>query len=164
MNDYFNDFTENTSGFLSGFSPTVRAAVFFAIPFIIADFFNYFSAGTALIITFPLLMIFYCGCGALAAKFSNESGAAGTPAYSGAIAGLWLWGVSLGVNTIIGLVLGTVTLGATLLLGLPYICICGPIQLIGGALLGAFGGFLYGMFGGKGAGPNNDSYDGYDLF
>ena len=146
MSEYYDNISKSTSSFLSRFPPRVRAAAIFAIPFIVADFFNYFSAGTALVFTLPILAIMYFACGWLAAKYAKNEGSIASPAYSGAIAGLLLWAISLAVNTIIGLVLGTITLGATLLLGLPYICICAPIQLLGGGLMGAFGGWLSGKY------------------
>ena len=129
--------------------PAVQAALVFALPFIVADFFNYYSAGTALIISFPILVLFYTGCGALTCHFAAAAGQTHSNAYLGATGGLLLWLASTVVNTVIGLVVGTVSLGATLLLGLPYLCLCAPVQLIGGGLFGAFGGLLYGWVIGK---------------
>ncbi len=123
--------------------PNLRAAALFAVPFIAVDFFNYFSAGTALVISLPILALLYAGCGMLGAKFARESGGGVSSAYTGALTGLTLWAISLAVNVVIGLILGTLTLGATLFASVPYLCLCGPFQLIGGGLMGAAGGWLY---------------------
>jgi hypothetical protein len=150
MGDYFDDYSSHSSGigsFFSSLPPGVRAAIIFAIPFMAIDFFNYYSAGTALALSAPLLIIFYAGCGALGAKFAADQGR--TPSeflFIGATAGLALWLASTVVNTIISLIIGAASLGTTLLLGIPYLCICAPIQLIGGGLMGSLGGFLYGLF------------------
>ncbi|HEB78688.1 MAG TPA: hypothetical protein ENI90_09190 [Methylothermaceae bacterium] len=144
MADY--DF-EGPAGLWMGLPPSVRAAALFALPFIIADFFNYYSAGTALAFSLPVLALFYAGCGGLASKFAGDDGR--DPAdflYVGAIAGLALWATSLLVNTIISLIIGTATLGTTLLLGVPYLCLCAPVQLIVGGLLGMLGGWVYRKF------------------
>lgn len=157
MDDYYLD--EGSSGFWSGLPPSIRAAALLAIPFIVADFFNYYSAGTALVISFPLLALMYAACGALACKFAADQGRDSSEfAFLGATAGLALWAVSLVVNTVISLILGTLSLGTTLLLGLPYLCLCAPVQLIGGGLLGALGGFIYGRFFRTG-GSSGDGWD-----
>lgn len=122
--------------------PQLRAALVCAIPFVVADFLNYYSAGAALILSLPILAIIYLGCGVLAAKFATADGRA-DQVFVGAVAAFLLWGISLLINGVIALVSGAVTFGASLLLGLPYICICGPLQLIGGGLAGALGAWLY---------------------
>lgn len=143
----FDDFSEfkSKSSFLRGLRPYLKAALIFAIPFIIVDAFNYFSAGTAQVISWPVMGILYGGCGALAAKFQADGGGlSGTFPLTGAKGGLCLWVISTAVNLIISLIAGTLSLGSTLLLGLPYLCICAPVQLIASGLVGALGGWLYG--------------------
>lgn len=137
--------------------PAVQAALVFALPFIVADFFNYYSAGAALVISFPILILLYTGCGALACHFA--AGQTHSNAYLGATGGLLLWLTSTVVNTVIGLIIGTASLGTTLLLGVPYLCLCAPVQLIGGGLFGAFGGLLYGWVIGKRSAPGDDFED-----
>lgn len=127
----------------------LRAALVFAIPFILVDIWNYFSAGVAQVLSWPVMVLIYAGCGALAGKFATDSGSSGKMGVTGASAGMLLWLISTVVNVIISLVAGTASLGGTLLLGVPYLCICAPIQLIAGGLAGALGAWLYNKFSGR---------------
>ena len=141
MSDFYDDLLDQGSGFLAGLHPSLRAAIFVAIPFTIVDFFNYYSAGTALVLSLPLQIILYGGVGALAAKFASDAGRESSPLpFTGALAGLALWLFSTVVNTVISLIIGASTLGATLILGIPYLCFCAPFQMVGGGLMGALGG------------------------
>ena len=161
MSDYFDGFGDNlgSPGFLGNLPPVIRAAAICAIPFIVADFFNYYSAGTALVLSLPILALIYAGCGALASKFEIEEGSSVSGAlYTGAKAGLTLWLTSTIVNTIISLIIGAATLGATLILGVPYLCLCAPLQLLGGGIMGALGGFIYEKISGNSSGIDNDYY------
>jgi len=146
MYDYGPDSESSGKKFFTSVPPYFLAPLIFAIPFIAVDFFNYYSAGSALILSLPILALMYAGCGALAGYFGARQGKAssGFPLI-GALAGLSLWLASTIVNTIIGLIIGTASLGFTLLLGVPYLCLCAPLQLIGGGLMGALGGFLIGL-------------------
>jgi hypothetical protein len=93
------------------------------------------------------MFIIYLGSGALCSHFAFHQGRtlSEMPAL-GAVSGAGLWLASTVVNTVIGLFLGTVSLGATFLLGIPYLCLCAPFNLIGGALVGALGAWLYSLF------------------
>ena len=135
-------------GWFTGIHPVARAAIMFALPFIAVDFFNYYSAGTALVISGPILAIMYAACGALAAKFAaGPDMVTGDYVKTGALAGLMLWLLSTVINSVIGLIIGTASLGTTLLLGVPYLCLCAPIQMIGGALAGMLGAYIYSLVG-----------------
>lgn len=148
MDDYdFDGNSEKVSKKFVGMPAWLLASLILALPFMAVDFFNYYSAGTALVISFPVLCLLYAGCGALAGFFTaRKGGDPSTFALTGAFSGLALWLASTVVNTIIALILGTASLGTTLLLGVPYLCLCAPFQLFGGGLLGALGGFLFGLF------------------
>lgn len=160
MSDYYDDVPNRGGGFFSSLPPYIHAPLIFSIPFIVADFFNYYSAGTALVISLPVLGLIYIICGVLSSKFAADQGRASSELlYIGAFAGLVLWLVSTVVNTIIALILGTATLGTSLLLGIPYLCLCAPLQMVGGGLMGAFGGFLYGLFFGDSIPSDDDFYD-----
>jgi hypothetical protein len=125
-------------------APNIKAGLILLLPFVIADFFNYYSAGAALIISGPVMFLIYMGGGALCAYFALREGRSFSALPGlGAVTGAGLWLGSTVVNTVIGLILGTVSLGATLLLGLPYLCLCAPFNLVGGALVGAFGAWLF---------------------
>ena len=138
--------------------PQLRAALLCAIPFVVADFLNYYSAGAALVLSLPILGLIYLGCGALAAKFAAANGRNHRELlFVGALAALILWAISLVINGLIALVSGTVTFGASLLLGVPYICICGPVQLVGGGLVGALGAWLYRIIAGRRGGEDDYS-------
>ena len=144
----YEDYVEKKS-FFSSLPPGIAAALILAVPFMVVDFFNYYTAGTALIFSGPVLALIYTACGALAAYLAGQRGhRSGEFAYTGAMAGLSLWLASTIVNTIVSLVIGAASLGATLLVGIPYLCLCAPIQLLMGGLLGMLGGFLYKKFGG----------------
>lgn len=143
---YNDDFSSTSSGW-SSLSPNLKADLILVLPFIFADFFNYYSAGVALIISGPIMFLLYLGSGALCANFALRQGriTSELPAL-GAMTGAGLWLTSTVTNTVIGLFLGTLSLGTTLVLGLPYLCLCAPVNLIGGALVGALGGWLYSLF------------------
>lgn len=160
MNDYFDEIrSSSANSFWSGLDPAIKAALIFSIPFIITDFFNYYSAGTALVISCPLLFVFYLGCGALAGKFS--SGEFSSPNLSvGAKAGAFLWLTSTLVNTVISLILGTASLGMTLLLGIPYLCLCAPFHAIFGALVGSLGCWVYIAFRRRSSSSYEDNWNG----
>jgi len=143
-----DDYTESLSSPWRRLAPQLRAALLVSIPFIAADFFNYYSAGTALILSLPVLGLLFLGCGALAAKFAADDGR-GDLVFAGATSAFILWLISLLVNGIIALIPGLISFGTTLLLGVPYICLCGPFQLIGGALMGTLGGWLYKLVAGR---------------
>ena len=128
-------------------APNVKADLILLLPFILADFFNYYSAGAALIISGPIMFIIYLVCVTLCGYFALNQGRTGTQILAlGAFAGAGLWMASTILNTIIGLFLGTASLGATLIMGIPYLCLCAPFNLIGGALIGAFGAWFYSLF------------------
>jgi len=148
MDDYIDNLRDvDPGGFFSRLSPASKAALIFAVPFTAADFFNYYSAGTSLIISLPVQIILYIACGALAAYFASNLGEYSTNLFAvGAKAGFTLWLISTVVNTILALIFGALTFGGALLLGLPYLCLCAPVQAIGGILMGGMGGFILGLF------------------
>jgi hypothetical protein len=159
-NNKFDDLSSSDAvGYFNNLSPNLRAVAIFAVPFIVADFFNYYSAGAALVFSLPILAIIYTGCGALAAKHELGSGGyASSALYTGAKAGLTLWLTSTIVNTLISLLIGAASFGTTLLLGVPYLCLCAPLQLFGGGTMGALGGFIYDKVSGKSGGIDYDDY------
>jgi len=145
----FDDYSENSSvsNFFFRLPSFFLAPIILSVPFIVVDFFNYYSAGTALAFSTPVLAILYAACGALAGKLAaDREGSNPNFVVIGATAGIALWLASTVVNTIISLIVGAASLGTTLLLGIPYLCLCAPLQFIGGGLMGAFGGFIYSLF------------------
>lgn len=102
--------------------PNIKSDLIFLLPFIFVDFFNYYySAGAALVISGPIMLLLYLGGGALCGFFALGQGRATSElVVLGAITGAGLWLVSTIVNALIGIVLGTVSLGATLFLGNVY--------------------------------------------
>jgi uncharacterized protein YceK len=147
MSNFDNDNFGGSGYFWSGWPSQVKAALIFTIPFVIVDLFNYFfatlSVGTVFAISCPLLFLLYAGCGAVATRFSSSQGFGSTnDIVVGATAGAALWLISTIVNTIISLILGTASLGTTLILGVPYIICCAPLSLIMGAIAGAAGALI----------------------
>ena len=144
MSDYLDEGFGNIRNGWSGWHPSIRAALIFTVPFIIVDFFNYYSAGASLVISCPIQFLIYGACGALAGKFGQDDvDAPSNPMILGALAGAGLWTISTLVNTLISLILGTLSVGVTLLLGIPYLCICAPVFLILGSLTGLLGAVIY---------------------
>ncbi len=128
-------------GFAASFSPATRAAAILALPFALVDAVHYYTAGTALVVSLPLLGLFYLACGALAARFAAGAGA---PARGGGFrAGVTLWAFSTFLNTLVGLVAGALSLGVTALLGIPYLLLCGPAHALLGGLAGLAGASIY---------------------
>jgi low temperature requirement protein LtrA len=131
------------AAFFNSFSPSSRAALIFVIPFTVVDAIHYYTAGTALVFSLPLVILIYLFCGAVAGKFSFADGVEKTAMLkAGAIAGVKLWFMSTIINTIISLVIGASSLGLTLILGIPYLCLCSPIVAAGTAIAG-LGSYIY---------------------
>lgn len=156
MAEYSNDYGSGSTSWYGRIPPSLLAALIFAIPFMIVDFFNYYSAGTALALALPIQFVLYVGVGALAGKFTASRGS-NNFIKNGAIAGISLWLISTVVNTIIALIVGAASLGSTLLLGLPYLCLCAPFGLIGSLLVGGLGGVIYGWLHGRSSDSGDNS-------
>jgi len=126
------------------FSPAARAALLFAVPFTVFDALHYYTAGTALIFSAPLLIVVYMLCGAHAAKLARRAGASDHSwAAAGRSAGVRLWLISTTINTLVSLLLGFASLGRALASGAFYLCLFAPFHLVGSALAGWLGGWLY---------------------
>lgn len=145
MKTIIGKFSSSTiSDLYRSFSPASRAVLIFAIPFIFVDAIHYYTAGSAIILSFPLLTLIYLLCGGLAAKFAQLDGIEVAKLSStGRSAGIRLWLTSTIINTLISLVLGFASLGLTVLAGAVYLCLFAPFHALGSALLGWFGGWLY---------------------
>ena len=163
----YNDYDDTDSSisrgrsFFSSMPPYVLAALIFALPFMVVDFFNYYTAGSALVLSTPVLAILYAACGFLTGKLAaGRDGSAPNFLVIGAIAAVLLWLLSTVINTIISLIVGAASLGTTLLLGIPYLCLCAPLQLIGGGLMGGLGGFIYSLLH-KGSDKESEAGDYY---
>jgi len=126
------------------FTPASRAAILFAIPFTVVDAVHYYTAGTALLFSLPLLVLIYLVCGWVAAVIASQeqvdlSKLPGT----GRSAGLRLWLTSTVINTLLAVViLGFLSLGITMLSAAVYLCLA-PLHALGSALMGWLGGWLY---------------------
>ena len=144
MNQATNKFQESSLfRFYRSFSPASRAVILFAIPFSVIDAIHYYTAGTALIFSFPLLIIVYLLCGAKAASITfQESPDTGNLASVGRSAGLRLWLTSTILNTIIAVIMVGVSLGMSIVGGAIYLCFA-PLHMIGSSLVGWLGGWLY---------------------
>jgi len=126
------------------FTPASRAVILFALPFMVVDAIHYFTAGTALIISFPLLALVYLACGALAAGFARHDGQGGGSLPGvGRSAGLRLWLTSTVVNILISLLLGFFSLGISTLMGTVALCLYVPFHALISVCCGWLGGWLY---------------------
>lgn len=129
--------------FFNSFSPSSRAALILSVPFTLIDAIHYYTAGTAIAISLPLLLVIYLACGFLAARFSIAEGQSETQARkSGFSAGIKLWATSTIINTLVSVFAGTLSLGLTLVLGIPYLLLCGPVLLALGGLAGWLGALI----------------------
>lgn len=155
--DFDSEFSQGKN-FWQRLSPGVRAAAIMGLILTVINVVNAVSAGTAVALTFPIMALVYIGCGALACWFADAEGASHSPAHTGATAGLALWALSLVANiVIVGIVMGILTMGTTMILGIPYLCFCAPVELIGGGLGGALGSVLCHKFiGGRPSSSGND--------
>lgn len=125
--------------FWKSFNPSTRAALALALPYTLVDAVHYFTAGSALVFSFPILIILYLWCGALAARFSAADGNAAVQwPPSGFKAGITLWFISTLVNALIAVLVGVASLGLTVTLGVPFLLLCGPVFLVASG----FGGWL----------------------
>lgn len=145
-----NEFTSSlqNSGinrFWSSLAPSTRAALALALPYTLVDAVHYYTAGSALVFSLPILIILYLWCGALAARFSSAGGhAADQWPTHGFKAGITLWLISTLVNALIAVLVGVASLGLTLALGVPYLLLCGPVFLVISGLGGWLGARGYG--------------------
>ncbi len=130
--------------FYRSFSPASRAALLFALPFMLVDAIHYYTAGTALLLSFPLVALLYFTCGMLAAKLAKREGQeAGSLPRVGRSATLRLWLISTVLNTLVSVLLGFASLGVTMLGGALYLCLFAPLHALGSALVGWLGGWVY---------------------
>lgn len=133
--------------FFNSFSAGTRAALLFAIPFTLVDSLHYYTAGTAIVFSLPLLFVFYLLCGFLAARLQIAAGGNyGQAARQGFWSGIRLWCFSTLVNTFISLLVGAFSLGLSLVLGIPYLLLCAPVLLVLGAFVGLLGASLCTFF------------------
>jgi hypothetical protein len=126
------------------FTPASRAAILFVVPFTLVDAIHYYTAGTALIFSFPLLGLIYLSCGALAARIARMDGLVleGSPR-CGSSAALRLMLASTVINTLVSMLLGFFSLGATMLGGMAYLCVFMPFHALGSIAAGWLGGWMY---------------------
>ncbi len=145
MNQVMNKFQGSPlSGLYNSFTPASRSAILFAIPFTVVDAIHYYTAGTALIFSLPLVVLIYLLCGALAVKIAHQEGQEMKVLSSiGRSAAVRLWLTSTVINTLISVLLGFTSLGLTLLSGAFYLCLFAPLHALGSALVGWLGGWLY---------------------
>lgn len=128
----------------SSFSPAGRAVIAFAIPFTVLDSVHYYTAGSALIFSFPIMMGIFAWCGGVAAKFASREGGSGKNlSLAGRSAGLRLWLTSTIINTVVALLLGFPSFGATVISGAVFLCLLAPFYAVSGAVAGWLGGWLY---------------------
>lgn len=147
MSNYY-DFDDNPPrrGFGSGIPGPLRAALIVSVGLLILNGVTFLTAGTGAALSIPLLGLVYLGCGILAAKLDGEASVSRAPVTAGAMGGAALWVISFLTNLLLTLLLGAPSLGISLLVGIPYLCLCSPVELLLGGILGSFGGLIYGLF------------------
>lgn len=158
VNDYY-DFDDNRrrGGFGLNLPGPLRAALFVSIGLLVLNLVTFLTAGAGAALSLPLLGLVYLGCGALSARFNAQDNEGRAPVIAGAMAGGALWIISFVANILLTLLLGGFSLGIGFLIGVPYLCLCSPVELLLGAILGSFGGFVYGLFDGR----SGSSVDGW---
>ena len=140
--------TSKAARFFNSFSSGAQAALLLAIPFTLIDSLHYYTAGTAIVFSLPLLFLFYFGCGFLAAKLEIQQGRGDyrKAVKEGFCSGVRLWFFSTLINTLVSFFAGMLSLGVTILLGIPYLLLCAPVLLVAGAAISAFGAYVYTFF------------------
>jgi len=144
MNDYHG--FDDGGNWFSRLPAPVRAALLVVIGLLILNTITFITAGTGAAVSLPLMALVYLGCGVLGAAFGVDAHDGRTPVVSGAMAGLTLWLFSFLIDILLTVLLSAPSLGVSLVVGVPYLCLCGPTELFIGAILGSFGGLLYGFF------------------
>lgn len=153
---YDNYGTDDSGGWFSRLPAPVRAALAVAIGLLILNVITFITAGSGAAISLPLQALVYLGSGVLGARFGADDHDGREPIVNGALAGLTLWGFSFLIDIVLTLLLSVPSLGISLVVGVPYLCLCGPTELVGGTIIGSFGGFLYSLFS---DGETNSFYD-----
>lgn len=159
MSGYY-DFDDNPrrGGFASGISGPLRAALFVSVGLLILNAITFLTAGTGAALSLPLLGLVYLSCGILAARLDADAESNRSAVTAGAMGGAVLWVISFLTNLVLTLLLGAPSLGISLLVGIPYLCLCSPVELLLGAILGSFGGLIYGLFRSRRSSPSNDGW------
>jgi len=156
MSDLLSDglgTSSGPSGFWSGLHPSLRSAAIVWIFLLAFALVNSFTAGSSLVICYPLQLLLYFGNGALAARFALDSGyAVSDLPRLGAFAALLGWIAPALFYFVAGVLLGIVTLGAALV-GMVFCVACGPIDLALHAACGALGAYVYGRVSGAAPDP-----------
>ena len=126
------------------FSPASRAAILFTIPFTLVDAIHYYTAGTSLLLSFPLVVLIYLACGVVAARMATQDNPTADKLFRvGGMAGLRLWLTSTAINTLISVLLGFVSLGITIVGTILYLCFSAPLHALGSWLIGGIGGWIH---------------------
>lgn len=144
----YDDFDNNPRrrSFASSIPGPVRAALIVSVGLLILNGITFLTAGTGAALSIPLLGLVYLGCGILAARLDATAGTNRTSVAAGATGGAALWVISFLTNLLLTLLLGAPSLGISLLVGIPYLCLCSPVEFLLGGILGSFGGLIYGLF------------------
>lgn len=159
MNDYYDfDDDRRSGGFGSNLPGPLRAALFVSIGLLILNVVTFLTAGTSAALSLPLLGLVYLGCGALSARFNAQDNEGRAPVIAGAMGSGALWIISFVANALLTLLMGGLSLGVGFLIGVPYLCLCGPVELLLGAILGSFGGLVYGLISDRGGGASGNPY------
>lgn len=128
----------------SSFSPGTRAALVLLLPYTMVDAVHYYTAGTALVFSLPIILLIYLYCGVIAGRFAKKAGYEEERiTQQGLMAGVTLWLISTIINALIAIFVGAASLGLTLVLGVPYLLLCGPVFLIASGLGGWLGANLH---------------------
>jgi len=146
MNDYNDYYDFDNNNRFSRLPAPVRAALLVVFALLILNTITFITVGTGATISLPLIALVYLACGVLGAMFSVNTNDGQSPVISGALAGLILWFFSFLINILLTILLSAPSLGISIAIGIPYLCLCAPTELFIGAILGSFGGLLYGFF------------------
>ena len=124
-------------------APQTKAVVNLGFPFLVIDGIHYYTAGSTIAFSLPILLLIFLYCGMTAARFAylaNED-LDRLPSI-GFRAGMQLWFLSTILNAALAIVIGAASLGMTTLLGIPYLLFCGPVLFLLSGFLGWVGAYL----------------------
>ena len=126
------------------FSPASRAAILLTIPFTLVDAIHYYTAGTALVVSFPLVILVYLVCGITAGRMATRDDPTADKLFRvGGMAAFRLWLTSTVINVLISVLLGFVTVGATVVATTAYLCLSAPLHAMASWVIGGTGGWLH---------------------
>lgn len=145
LDEYYDDLPGPRRGRgWHGLPPSLRSALIMWLFLFGIALFNSFTGHTSIIFCYPIQWLLYIANGYVAGRFALDDGASKSElARVGALAGFFAWIMPAVYYVVFSALFGLVTLGVGLV-GMVFLLICGPIDLVLHAVFGIFGAWLAG--------------------